>query len=163
MTPRAPSFLPAVLIACVAAGVSSVAASERATATISANAQVSSRTSLIVSADTLRFDVTDPGTPAVVSVDFVAGARTQADGEVVLTVEPVRAIEGPGGAADVEASVEFAGEGEGTLAGAIEPAASAVAGRWTGSGRHTGRLRFSLRTGAAGAYTLPVRFVLTAP
>ncbi len=159
---RAPFYLPAVLIACAGAGVPSVFASERATATVAASAQFNTRTSLIVSTDTLRFDVTTAGTPALVSVDFVAGARTRADGEVVLTVEPVRAVEGPGGAADVEASVEFAGEGEGTLAGQIAPA-PVVAGRWTGSGRHAGRLRFSLRAGAPGAYTLPVRFVLSAP
>jgi hypothetical protein len=118
---------------------------------------------LVVSTDTLRFDVTDAETPAVVSVDFVAGARTRAAGEVVLTVERVRALEGPGGAADVEASVEFAGAGEGTLAGPLEPTAVAVGARWIGSGRRTGRLRFSLRAGVAGAYTLPVRFVLIVP
>ncbi len=158
---RLPSLFAVVLIACVGAAPSS--ASERATQTIGASAQFHSRTSLSVSTDVLRFDVTSAGLPATIDVDFVAAARTRTDGEVVLTVEPVRAIEGPGGAADVEASVAFAGEGAGTLAGQIAPSSAAAAGRWTGSGRRTGRLRFSLRAGAAGAYTLPVRFVLSAP
>lgn len=152
-----------MLIACVGAASSSISASERATQTVAASAQFNTRTSLIVSTDTLRFDVPTAGTPAVIDVDFVAAARTRADGEVVLTVEPLRTIEGPGGAADIEASVAFAGEGAGTLAGLIAPSSAAAAGRWTGSGRRTGRLRFSLRAGAPGAYTLPVRFVLSAP
>lgn len=160
---RAPFVLPAVLVACVAAGAHPVSASERATATLAASARFNTRTSLTVSTDVLRFDVTTADAPAVVSVDFVAGARTKADGEVMLTVEPAGAIAGPGGAADVEASVEFIGEGEGTLAGPIDRASSSVAGRWSGSGRRIGRLRFTLRAGAAGTYTLPLRFVLTAP
>jgi hypothetical protein len=146
---RLPAILSAAFFSCAAAGLApDAAASEHATATIAANASVASRTSLTVSAETLRFDVTDPAMPAIVSVDFVAGARTRSDGEVVLTVEPLRAIEGPGGASDAEASIEFAGDSEGTLSGLIHAAAPAVAGRWVGSGRHAGRLRFSLRSAA---------------
>jgi hypothetical protein len=161
---RLPAVLSAALVTCVAAGNAPLAAaSDRATATLAAHAQFVSRTSLTVSTKTLHFDLTDPGTPATVRVDFVAGARTRPGGEVVLTIEPLRAIEGPGGAADAGASVEFAGETEGTLAGTISTAAPAVAGRWVGSGRRAGSLRFSLRSSVAGAYSLPVRFVLTAP
>jgi hypothetical protein len=38
-----------------------------------------------------------------------------------------------------------------------------VVGRWVGSGQRTGRISFALRGAGAGTYTLPVRFVLTAP
>jgi hypothetical protein len=159
-----PAVLSAALITCAAAGhAPRAAASDTATATIAAHARFASRTSLRVSAQTLHFDVTDPGAPATLRVDFVAGARTRPGGEVVLTIEPLRVIEGPGGAADVGASVEFSGETEGTLAGIISTTGAVVAGRWVGSGRHAGSLRFSLRSGVAGTYSLPVRFVLTAP
>lgn len=158
---RAPTTLLTVAATLLAA--TSAVASDIATTTVAATAQLGARTSLTVSTDLLRFDVTGSDTPAIATVDFVAGARTRSDGEVVLTVEPLRAIEGPGGAADADAAVEFAGDGTGTLAGRLEAAAPAVAGRWIGSGRRTGRLRFSLRSPASGAYTLPVRFVLSAP
>jgi hypothetical protein len=131
--------------------------------TIAATAELSSRTALTVSTDVLRFDVTASGFPAVMSVEFIAGARTGAGGEVVLTVEPVRQVEGPGGSGDAGISVAFAGDGQGTHAGLLRAAEPVVAGRWTGSGRRTGRLRFSLGTATVGTYTLPVRFVLSAP
>lgn len=163
MLKRLPAILAAALVTYAADSLATHAtASEQATATIAAHAQFASRTSLTVSTNTLQFDVTDPGTPPIVSVNFVAGARTRSDGEVMLIIEPLRALEGPGGAADVDAAVEFAGDGEGTLAGVIRTA-PVLAGRWVGSGRHTGRLCFLLRAGEAGAYWLPVRFVLTAP
>ncbi len=161
---RSPSWLAAIAFA----GVLSVnggvlrAMSDR-TATLVMTAQVGARTALRVSAERLRFDVTDPGAPAVAAVDFVAAARTRHDGEVILTVQPERWIEGPGGAADVDASVVFTGEGAGTVSGELRPAAPATAGRWVGSGRRTGRLLFALRAGVEGTYVLPVRFVLSAP
>jgi hypothetical protein len=156
-------FPAAVVVVAGAGAPVAVSASERITVTIAATAELHSRTSLTVSADTLRFDVTAPGSPAMVNVEFIAGARTRAGGEVVLTVEPLRGVEGPGGAADVDTAVAFAGDGDGTQAGLLRPAEPVVAGRWTGSGRRNGRLRFSLSTDTVGAYTLPVRFVLSAP
>jgi hypothetical protein len=89
--------------------------------------------------------------------------RTQAGAEVVLTVEGLRGIAGPGGAADLETAVTFHGDGEGARDGALTSAGPAVAGRWVGSGRHAGRLTFALRSAVPGSYTLPIRFVLTAP
>lgn len=139
------------------------AAQSSASASVVVNAQFGSHTSLRVSSQILRFDVADLAQPTSVAVDFSAAARTQAGGEVMLSVEPVRALEGPGGAADVESAISFAGEGDGTLTGVLGTAAPSIAGRWTGSGIRTGRLLFSLRTSAAGSYTLPVRFVLSAP
>ena len=138
-------------------------AQETRTATVQANARIGSRTSLTVSSEQLRFDLSDANQPAVATVDFVAGARTQPGGEVVLTVETVRSLEGPGGAADVDASISLAGSGEGTLDGATLSSGPVVAGRWTGSGRRSGRLSFTLRAAAPGTYTLPVRFILSAP
>jgi hypothetical protein len=80
-----------------------------------------------------------------------------------LSVEPLRAIDGPGGAADVETSLSFQGSGDGTLAGPLSPDTQAVAGRWLGSGLRTGRFVFSLRAAAPGSYTVPIRFVLSTP
>jgi hypothetical protein len=62
-----------------------------------------------------------------------------------------------------DATVAFSGDGGGTQSGLLGTADPVVAGRWTGSGRRTGRLRFSLNTDTVGAYSLPVRFVLSAP
>ena len=77
----------------------------------------------------------------------------------MLTVEPVRQLEGPGGAVEVS----FSGEGEGTLDGALSERTPTVVGRWTGSGSRSGRVAFSLRAAAPGDYDVPLRFVLTAP
>lgn len=144
-------------------GAASVEAGDTTTATLVVRAQFNSRTSLRVSSELLRFDVTAPNQPATASVDFAAGARTQADGEVLLTVERLHAIEGPGGAADVDSSVRFDGQGAGTLAGELPSAGVSVAGRWQGSGMRTGNIVFALRAAASGSYVVPVRFVLSAP
>ena len=152
-----------VVAANVLAAASTVSAAETATASAVVSAQFSSRTSLKVSTDLLRFEVAGPGQPATAAVDFAAGARTQAGAEVLLSIEQLHAVEGPGGASDLESSVSFAGEGAGTLAGALIAAGPAVAGRWIGSGLRQGRLVFALRAGASGNYMLPVRFILSAP
>ena len=144
-------------------GAMRAGAADSATASVTVTASFSSKTSLHVSSDVLRFDVTDPDRVAVAVVEFSAGARTHQGGDVVLTVEPTRAIEGPGGAADVETRVSFAGEGAGMRSGVLSPAQASVAGRWNGSGRRAGQLVFALRAGAPGAYTMPLRFVLSAP
>jgi hypothetical protein len=152
-----------VVAASVLAAASSVSAAETATASAVVSAQFSSRTSLKVSTDLLHFEVAEPGQTATATVDFAAGARTQAGAEVLLSIEQLHAVQGPGGASDLESSVSFAGEGAGTLAGALVAAGPAVAGRWIGSGLRQGRLVFALRAGASGNYMLPVRFILSAP
>jgi hypothetical protein len=139
-----------------------VSAQQQAAATVQVQAQFASRTSLSVSAQVLEFEVTEAGA-ATVAIEFVAGARIASGGEVVLSVEPARAIAGPGGAADVETALSFEGSGAGTLAGTLAPHAPAVAGRWTGSGLRTGRLTFALRAAAPGHYSVPLRFVLSTP
>jgi len=161
--------LPLLATAFVISLASLASASDRATVTVTVSAQFNSRTSLKVSTQLLQFDIAAPGQPATAVVDFSAGARTRSGNDVVLSVEPARGVEGPGGAADVESSLTFAGEGDATMAGHVGPAGPAgpagpsIAGRWTGSGLRTGRLVFSLRAGASGTYTVPMRFVLSTP
>jgi hypothetical protein len=156
-------FHAGVVAAIVLAAASTVSAADAATARVVVSVQFASRTSLKVSTDLLQFEVAGPDRPATASVDFAAGARTQAGAEVLLSIEQLRAVQGPGGASDLESSVSFVGEGDGTLAGALVATAPAVAGRWLGSGLRQGRLVFALRAGASGNYILPVRFVLSAP
>jgi hypothetical protein len=157
---RSPVLL---LVMVLAAGAAAAAASESASATVTVTATFGTRTSLDVSTQLLQFETRQPGQPATASVDFAAKARTGTESEVLLSVEALRSVEESGGAADVEASVTFEGEGEGTLRGRVASAKPVVAGRWVGSGRRDGRLVFALRAGARGGYILPVRFVLSAP
>lgn len=138
-------------------------AADSSVANVAVSVQVSSRTVLHVSTEVLQFAVGDGGTEATTAVDFSAGARVPASADVVLTVESLRAIDGPGGAADLDAAVQFRGEGDATVAGALNPAAPAVAGRWHGSGRREGRLVFTLHASAPGIYTVPLRFVISTP
>ena len=155
--------LAAALVAAAVLGAPApAAAASEAKASVVVSAVFGPRTSLNLSTEVLRFDVTSPGRPAIVALEFSAGIRTHSGAEVMLSVEALRALDGMG-AADVESSLTFVGEGEGTSAGTVDPKALAVAGRWQGSGHRTGRLIFSLRTAATGTYTIPVRFVLSTP
>jgi hypothetical protein len=140
-----------------------VAADEIARANIIVSVDVASRTSLKVSSELLHFDVSQRDGTATAAIDVVAGARMVAGSDLVLTIEPLRGLDGPGGAADAETTLGFEGDGQGLLAGRLVPAQSAVIGRWHGSGLHEGRIVFTLRATAAGAYSMPVRFVLSAP
>ena len=135
------------------------AASDTITRAVLARAEVATRTSLSVSSPLLQFTVPDPARPAVATVDFVAGVRTHAGAEVVLTVETATLPE----AAGRESSLTFAGDGDGTLGGAMVPSQSAIVGRWVGSGRRSGRIAFALQAPAAGTYRVPLRFVLSVP
>jgi hypothetical protein len=160
---RSLPYLSIAAFALFVAGTDRALAAETASAAVAVSAQFASRTSLTVSTERLQFDVAQPDQPALAAVDFTAAARTQAGAEIVLSVEPLRPNDGPGGAADVESSLTFAGEGNGTLAGTVATAGATPAGRWTGSGVRTGRLLFSLRAGAPGTYAVTLRFVLSAP
>ena len=135
------------------------AASDTTTRTVMAHAEVGSRTSLTVSSQVLQFTVADPAQPALAAVDFVAGVRTQAGAEVVLTVETAAVPRASGG----ESRLTFSGDGGGTLAGAMVPAQSAIVGRWVGSGRRAGRIAFAFHAQAPGTYSVPLRFVLSVP
>ena len=144
-------------------GIPDVASADTASRARTVSATFSSRTSLKVSADLLRFDVASSGQLATASVEFSAGTRTQSGAQVVLSVEPLRGVEGPGGAGDVETSLSFSGQGEGTLGGLLRGTGPTVAGQWIGSGMRHGRLVFALQADASGTYIVPVRFVLSAP
>ena len=155
---------PLLLFTIVAfAAVAPASAVDTDTATVTVTVQIANRTSLHVSGELLQFDVADPDQSATAAVEFSAAARTAVGNDVVLTVEPLAALDGPGGAADVEATVAFSGDGAGTLTGTLSPASPSIAGRWHGSGVRTGRLLFALRASASGTYTLPVRVVLSTP
>ena len=150
-------------VAVLAVCARGAAAEDVATARVSVNLHVASRTSLKVSSRVLHFDVTRPGGFATAALDFSAGARTPARSDVVLTIEPERGIDGPGGAAEVDTDLSFIGEGDGVLAGSVALAHGTVVGRWQGSGLREGRIIVTLRANAAGTYSLPVRFVLSTP
>ena len=152
-------------LALLATALSAVAAfaEDVARASVHVNVQVAARTSLRVSSELLQFDVARPDAPATAAIEFSAGARTASGADIVLSVEPLHGIDGPGGAADVETALTVAGHGQGLLSGHVDPVRSTVVGRWSGSGLRTGRLVFTLRAHAAGSYAMPVRFVLSAP
>src|SRR6187397_176570 len=90
-----------------------------ANANVQVRMDVSPRTSLKVSSQVLHFEVPQSGGVATAVIDFSAGARLASGADLVLSVEPLRAIDGPGGAADVESSLSFAGEGPGLVAGPL--------------------------------------------
>lgn len=137
------------------------AAQSVAQANLNIRAQFAPRTSLKVSSELLQFDVAQ-GT-AKTTIEFSAGARTPSQGEIVLSVEPLRGLAGPGGAADVDAAITVSGEGEGLLSTRLDSTSTTVVGRWHGSGLRQGRLVFTLNASAAGIYSMPVRFVLSTP
>lgn len=150
---RSLSFSSLVAVGVLLGAPLSALGAESATASIIVNVQFMTRTSLRVSTEVLRFDVTRPAEPALAVVDYSAGARTRPGGEVVLTVESLETVDG---------SISVRGEREG-VAGVLAPAHPVIAGRWVGSGSRAGRLEFSLCSPAPGTYAVPVRFVLSAP
>jgi len=152
-----------VLLSAVLNVATMASADETASAALVVAATFNSRTSLNVSTDVLQFAVGESGEAPVATVDFCARARTTAGGQVVLSVESLQAVQDPRGRAASESPLAFSGVGEGTLSGTVAPTGLTVAGRWNGSGLRQGRLVFTLRTTAAGEYSIPVRFVLSAP
>src|SRR5262245_26670261 len=155
-------FLSSAVTAAVLMSVAPVASAETASTTLVVAATFNSRTSLNVSTDVLQFNANGPGDVALAMVDFSAGARTAAGAQVVLSLEPVQEVHDTHGPADAD-SLTFSGVGEGTLSGTVAQSGLTAVGRWTGSGLRHGRLIFALRKPATGTYTVPVRFVLSAP
>ena len=145
-----------VALASMAGGVARAA--ETTSSRITITAQVYSRTALRVSTDELYFDAGEPNAGPVASVEFDARARIPSGTDIVLTVQPIDAAIGQD-----PTTITFAGVGAGTRAGTLSAAVPATAGRWTGSGRRSGRLLFTLCNARPGVYTVPVRFVLSAP
>lgn len=152
-----------VVLGCVYGSGSPVNAAESVNASVTVLTNVSSRTSLNVSGDVLRFEVAGPDQPALASLEFVAGARTHTGGEVMLSIEPVSPadLEGAGGLPGVR--LTFAGDGPGIASGALTWSESSVAGRWSGSGLRRGNLVFELHGAPPGVYTARVRLALTTP
>lgn len=134
-----------------------------ASAVVVAQATVAPRPSIVVSSKVLEFRIEQGETQAQAVVDFTAAMRAHPHAEIVLTVEAVSALDGPGGAADAEATVTFAGEGAVTASGVVEPGRASVAAQWIGGGQRRGRLVFTLRASAPGLYQLPVRYLLGTP
>lgn len=138
-------------------------ANAQASTSVGVAAEFGSRSSLRVSSQLLEFQIADPTLPATAVVDFAAGVRTAAGAPVVLSVEPLRAVDGPGGAADVEVALSFATQAEGAQAGPVNGTRPVPVARWTGGGFRQGRVLFQLRAAAPGSYVVPVRFVLSTP
>ena len=155
--------VPIVVLGTLLCPAANGAAQNVARASVAIKADFAPRTSLRVSTDLLQFDVPQPGGTATAAVVFSAGARTPSQGEIVLSVEPVRGLAGPGGAADVDAAISVAGEGDGLLPTRLDSTHTTVVGRWHGSGLRQGRLVFTLNAPASGTYSMPVRFVLSTP
>jgi hypothetical protein len=144
----------AALALCSLAAPASLAAQTSAGATVTAS--FAPRSTVSASSQVLVFDVSDPSTPAIATLDFVAAARTAPGGEVRLMAE-VDSVPGEAGPAGPEALIFLEGGPDGTIAGTVDPAAPALAARWTGSGRRGGRLVFSLRAPSPGTYAIPVK------
>jgi len=148
--------VPASVVAGLLIVAVNATAAETARSSVTVMATFSSRTTLQVSSDLLQFDVTQPQTPATASIDFLAAGRTHAGDVVVLSIEPV--VSSP-----VLSTLSFSGEGEGTRSGIVAGDRLSIAGQWSGSGVRQGRLVFTLRADAAGAFNVPIRLVLSAP
>jgi hypothetical protein len=143
-----------VVLALSAVPLRAAAADDSTSSTVTVTAQFGARSSLMVSASVLHFVVVQPGQPAVVVVEFSAAARTRQGGEVLLTVEPMETAGTP---------MDLSVAGDGDVPHALATGGPCVAGRWTGSGRRSGRLTFVLQNSAAGSHSLPVQFVLSTP
>ncbi len=128
---------------------------------VTVRVNIRTATSLRVSSSLLRFDVSDPASPATVEIQFAAGGRTYKGGDVVLTVEAAGTVETPDGVRSQDLAIGYEGEGQ---AGTLAAAAPSTAGRWMGSGFRQGRVLFTLRGATVpGTYQLPVKFALSTP
>ena len=142
----------AIVFAVAALAPGEARGSDRADRTVTVSAQFATRTSLQISTSVLRFVVPEAGQSAEATVEFTAAARTRQGGEVVLTVEPIRAA-----GKSLQVSLG-AGSATQPLGGG-----PCVAERWTGSGRRTGQLTFVLNDAPAGTHAVPVQVVLSTP
>ena len=125
------------------------ALAQQVTRSVSATVTFAPRTSLQVSSQVLRFDVTDTSIPAEATVEFSAGARTRTGGHVMLVARVETA----------HPTLTIVAGTEGTIAGAVAPGTTTVAARWAGGGLRTGRVTFRLQA-APGHYDIPVSFLL---
>jgi hypothetical protein len=131
-----------------------------ASTSVLATATFAPRPTLTVSAHVLQFRIEPGSTHADAVVDFSAAMRARPGDDVVLTVRAAKAIDGPGGAADIDAVISFAGAGDGVRSGTVDANRAAVAARWPGGGKRGGRLVFTLRASAPGVYSVPLTYLL---
>jgi hypothetical protein len=162
VAPSAPLLCAAGLL--VISPAESVSASDSVHRSLVVRAEVSPRTSLHTSAEALQFEISDPSLPATASIQFSAGTRTHAAGEVLLIVEqfsmPQRiSATSREGDSDPVATTDSGSDD------AVDVSAPGrkVAKRWIGSGLRSGKIDFILRASEPGLYDVPVRFVLSAP
>jgi hypothetical protein len=59
--------------------------------------------------------------------------------------------------------VQFVGEGDATLSGALPAGVTRIVARWIGGGQRRGRIVFTLRNAPPGAYSIPVRLSVSVP
>jgi len=133
-----------------------LAASDSVHASLIVTARFEQRMSLSVSTEVLQFRSDGSHRRAVAVVDFIAAARTRADAEIMLIVEPLTTPE-PG---EDRVQVRLANPASGTGI-ALDPGRPTVVGRWQGSGSRRGSLAFEAQLEEGQTYTLPVRFVLS--
>ena len=146
------------------ASVEHMSASESVQRSVIVQADVAPRTSLRTSAEVLKFEVAGPDQPATASIEFWAGTRTQAGGEVLLIVEqlaPPRRISGTEGG-DESAPTDGMHSGS-TDAVDVSAPGRKVAKRWIGSGLRQGTIDFVLHASEPGMYDVALQFVLSAP
>jgi hypothetical protein len=130
----------------------------QATQRLTATATFAPRTSLQVSSQVLRFDVTEATVPAMATVEFAAGARTRHSGEVLLVVQVVDRGAVPSGPGQ---ALTIVGGTDGMIPGGVALDAPTLAGRWAGGGLRSGRVTFRLLA-PPGVYSIPVSFRLDA-
>lgn len=166
--PSLQSVVKAVAVACafaVSAARPEGAAAESVQRSITVRADVASRTTLRVSAEMVRFHVLNTAVPATASIDFAAGARTQAAGEVIFTIEPLGWTEAPDvdGTAAPQAGAGFGRRDEEITAVDVSTPGRKVARRWVGSGLRHGTVRLVFRATKPGYYEVHLRVFLSAP
>ena len=147
-----------ILLTLLFAFVPRMAAADK-TAAVALGVTIAERTSLHVSTDLLTFVVPQGGTSATAVVAFTAAARALRDADIFLSVQPGAAIDAPRGTCG-DLAITFTGDGPGTQSGVLTSGVAA-AGRWQGSGQHTGRLIFTLHASAPGVYAVPIKFAVT--
>lgn len=154
-----PVVLPAVLLYASAA----MSQSPGPTVSVRATAVVSERISLSVSADVLHFVVEVGSDEAAATIEFTAGVRAAPGRAVLLLAEPAGDLEGTMGGAVSAGELRFEGEGDALPSGVLAGGASRIVARWIGGGRRHGTVVFHLRGAAPGAYSIPIRLLVSVP
>lgn len=130
---------------------------------VRATAIVSERISLSVSAEVLQFVVEDGSDEAAARLEFTAGVRAVPGRDVLLIAEPAGDLQAATGGPVSAGELRFAGEGDAMLSGLLVGGAPRIVARWTGGGQRRGTIVFHLRGAAPGAYSIPVRLLVSVP